>query len=402
MVLPLIILAGVPFIMVLGNSMLIPIFPQMEKAMNLTPFQVSLFITLFSVPAGLLIPFAGILSDHIGRKTVMVPALIIYGTGGLVAGTAAALLSQPYPVLLAGRILQGIGAGGTYQLAMALAGDVFTTEERTKVLGYLESANGFGKVCSPLLGAALALLVWYAPFFAYGLLALPIAFLVLFLVKEPEGRSRKQTAAAYLQSLKKIYQSKAAPLLACYAAGAIGLFLLFGLLSFFSDELEAKYHITGFAKGGVLAIPVGTMAAASFLGGLLLQGQRQLLKPVILAGLALTSLGLAVFAFDLSAPAAIAISALIALGIGTLLPPLNTLITSSASTNERGLVTCLYGTVRFFGVAIGPPAFALAGEIHRLLLFLGAAGLAAAGIAIAAIWVNTSTMLNNTGSAGGA
>ena len=92
------VLATVPFIMVLGNSMLIPVLPAIQKALDVSLLQVGLLITAFSIPAGLTIPFAGMLSDHVGRKIVMVPALIIYGTGGLLAGTAALLFKEnAYP-----------------------------------------------------------------------------------------------------------------------------------------------------------------------------------------------------------------------------------------------------------------------------------------------------------------
>lgn len=188
------ILGAVPFVMVLGNSMLIPVFPQLKKAMELTQFQVGLLITVFSIPAAIVIPFAGILSDHIGRRKVIGPAMLVYGIGGLIAGGAAVLMEQPYSVVLAGRIVQGIGAGGTYLLAVALAGDLFTDSGRSRVLGILEAANGVGKVISPILGAAVALIVWWAPFFVYGILALPVAFLVWFAIDEPpieQGRGLK-------------------------------------------------------------------------------------------------------------------------------------------------------------------------------------------------------------------
>ncbi|NLJ79618.1 MAG: MFS transporter, partial [Firmicutes bacterium] len=72
------VLCAVPFVMVLGNSMLIPVFPQMKAVMHLTQFQVGLIVTFFSVPAGILIPLAGFLSDRYGRKAIMVPALFLY------------------------------------------------------------------------------------------------------------------------------------------------------------------------------------------------------------------------------------------------------------------------------------------------------------------------------------
>lgn len=76
------VLCGVPFVMVLGNSMLIPVLPQMKKAMALSQFQVGLIVTFFSIPAGILIPLAGFLSDRCARKPIMVPALFVYGLGG--------------------------------------------------------------------------------------------------------------------------------------------------------------------------------------------------------------------------------------------------------------------------------------------------------------------------------
>ena len=95
------VLCGVPFVMVLGNSMLIPVFPQMKQAMNLTQFQVGLIVTFFSLPAGILIPFAGYLSDRFGRKVIIVPALFLYGFGGLVSGFAA--VAEAPSIVLAGR-----------------------------------------------------------------------------------------------------------------------------------------------------------------------------------------------------------------------------------------------------------------------------------------------------------
>lgn len=55
------LLCLVPFIMVLGNSMLIPVLPKIKKAVDINQFQVGLMVTAFSVPAGMVIPLAGIL-----------------------------------------------------------------------------------------------------------------------------------------------------------------------------------------------------------------------------------------------------------------------------------------------------------------------------------------------------
>lgn len=397
MILPFSVLAAVPFVMVLGNSMLIPVFPEMEKAMNLSQFQVGLLITAFSVPAGLLIPFTGAASDYVGRKKVMAPALVLYGLGGLIAGAAALLFEQPYPAILAGRIVQGIGAGGTYQIALALTGDVFTSQERTKAVGLLEAANGLGKVASPILGSLFALVAWYAPFFAYGLLAIPVAFAVWWVVKEPRKARSTKPLRQYLTSLKRIFAQKGASLFTCYLAGMTGLFLLFGLLSFLSDELEAEYGIRDFAKGGVLAIPVGAMALTSYLAGTLLEGRGRLHKPAIVAGLAAAGAAFAVLPFTSALAAILALVSAIGFGVGLILPPLNTLITGATESEERGLVTSLYGTVRFFGVAIGPPLFGLVVGAGRSPLFFGGAAVAAAAAAAALFLIRPKVMTAGRG-----
>ncbi|HET7559262.1 MAG TPA: MFS transporter, partial [Limnochordia bacterium] len=278
---PLLILGAVPFVMVLGNSMLIPLFPKMGEAMDLTPFQVGLLITAFSIPAGIVIPFAGAVSDHIGRRLIMAPALILYGAGGFVAGAAAILLTQPYGWVLAGRIIQGIGAGGTYQLAMALVGDLLQGGKRTQALGWLEAANGLGKVASPVVGSLVALIVWYAAFFTYGLLALPVAVAVWFLV--PEGEERpKQSPGKYVKGLAAIFKARGVQLGACYAIGASALFLLFGLLSYVSDDLEARFGLTGLIIGLAVAVPVAASSVMAFTFGTLLQSRPKWARPTIL------------------------------------------------------------------------------------------------------------------------
>ncbi|BCV20065.1 MFS transporter [Moorella sp. Hama-1] len=374
--LPFAILCTVPFIMVLGNSMLVPLLPLMRSVLNVSLVQVSLFITAFSLPAGIVIPFAGFLSDCYGRKAIMVPALILYGAGGLLAGLAAWLVASPYYLILGSRILQGIGAGGTYQLAMALAGDIFQTRERTKALGLLEAANGLGKVVSPIAGAALGLLLWFAPFFVYGLLAIPIGVAVWLLVQEPDqGNKRKTDARSYFRELGQIFQEKGLSLLATILAGMVVLFILFGVLSYVSDVLEAVYGITGLRIGLLIAIPVGTMALTSYLAGSYLQKTTgQFLKVVVITGLILEASALVIMGFFANIYIFFLAMVLMGFGTGIVLPAVNTLITS-ASSKERGGITCLYGSARFFGVALGPPAFGLAMTLGRLPLFLGAATL---------------------------
>lgn len=64
----IIALSSIPLIMTLGNSMLIPVLPLLEKKLQVSSFQASMIITVYSIVAIFLIPIAGFLSDKIGRK----------------------------------------------------------------------------------------------------------------------------------------------------------------------------------------------------------------------------------------------------------------------------------------------------------------------------------------------
>lgn len=77
-------IASIPLVMTLGNSMLIPVLPTIEKKLKISSFQVSMIITLYSIVAIILIPIAGYLSDRIGRKKVIIPSLLIAGILSLI------------------------------------------------------------------------------------------------------------------------------------------------------------------------------------------------------------------------------------------------------------------------------------------------------------------------------
>lgn len=378
-------LTSVPFVMVLSNSMLIPVLPLMQKSLDINAFKVGLIITAFSIPAGLVIPIGGYLSDRVGRKAVMVPALVIFGLGGLLAGVAPLFFPQPFWLILAARVIQGIGGGGLYQVAMALTGDLFQTAQRAKALGMLEAANGLGKVVSPIVGAAVGLIAWFAPYYVYPVLAWPAALAVAFIVKEPRQKERAQPSLGrYMRELKETWEGRGVSLLSAFFAGMVILFLLFGILSYYSDILESRWDIRGFVKGFVMAIPVLGMAATSYLTGVFLQAKlKQYTKIVIISGLTLTGAALAAGFFLERLVTFSGAMAILGVGSGLVLPAINNLVTSATGSSERGIVTSLYGTVRFFGAALGPPLAGRVAEIGEGATLFGGAGVAvAAGLTI--------------------
>ena len=379
-------MACVPFAMVLGNSIIIPVLPAIKSALGLTEVASGLIITAFSIPAGVLIPFAGFLADRYGRKAVMVPSLVVYGIGGLVAAAAGVFLgSGAFGLLMVGRVIQGLGAAGTANIGLALAGDLYSGAARGQAMGVLEASNGFGKVASPILGAALGLLAWFAPFF-FAALTIPVALAVALWVKEAKP-PKPRPARQYFGSVLRVFSKKGLALGAAFASAMVALFLLFGVLFYLSTTLEKAFGLEGVAKGLVLALPVLASAAASYVTGAVLQ-ERVDRRHLVSGGLALIALALGSLAVIRSPHYLYAAIFLIGAGSGAALAALNTLVTSSVPRSERGMITSDYGAVRFFGVALGPPLFGLVMGRGEVPLFLGAAALAAATAVAAFLFVH--------------
>lgn len=371
------VLAGVPLVMVLGNSMLIPVLPAMKKVFGISTFQAGLIITLFSVPAGLSIPFTGLLADRLGRRMVLIPSLILYALGGLAAGLVYLFLREDaYAYILAGRILQGIGAAGTAPVAMALVGDLFGGKQRSRALGIMEAANGTGKIISPILGAAVGILGWYYPFFVFPVFVIPVVLGVLFLVFEPAASTRPIPLREYYKILKTASVQKGWNLGSAFFAGTTVLLLLFGLLFFLSEHIETAMRVGGIKKGFYLAVPVTFMCATAYLTGWAIKKRINLMPFVVTGGLFVLAAALASFVFFRGTFFFFGGISLAGIGAGLALPCLNTLITSSVGPSARGIVTAFYGGVRFFGVAMGPPLFAFLLTYSLRLAFGVTAGLA--------------------------
>ncbi|GGK17251.1 putative MFS-type transporter YitG [Caldalkalibacillus thermarum] len=369
-------IASIPMIMTLGNSMLIPILPQMRSALDLTQFEVSLTISVFSIAGAVFIPVFGYLSDHFSRKAVIIPALILYALGGLLAGIAPLLFAgKAYTLILGGRIMQGIGAAGTTPIAMALTGDLFKGAQESKVLGLIEASNAFGKVISPILGAVLALIFWYAVFFAYPLFSLFSLVLTWIFVKEQANRAAALPFGQYLKGLLTVFKHEGRWLFSTYLAGAVCLFTLFGILFYLSDVLEKTYEVNGVLKGSVLAIPLLVMLTTAYLTGSLIKENQQLMKSLIVTGLMLMTVSFALLVFFTNLYLFMGILLLSSVGTGMVLPCLNRFITGAVGKARRGFVTSLYGSVRFLGVALGPPVFGWLMAWSRTGMFLGTAGL---------------------------
>lgn len=352
-------LGMLPFIMVLGNSMFIPILPEFSNALQISATQTSLLLSFFNIPAALVIPIAGFLSDRFGRKTIILWSLAFMIAGGSICFASGYLANRyAYEGLLFGRILQGIGAGGTSPLAMSLAGDLFQGEMRAKTLAVLEVFNGTAKIVAPVLGAFMALAAWFAPFSLFPILGAALFLFILTFVKTAPSGKDALSFCQYAKRVFLVFDQQKAYLFPLYLLGGTGMFLLFGMLYDLAYFIEDLYQIDGFFKGFVYSFPLGALTISSSWTGKRLKSLKSNLH-YLMAGMVLmfcSFIGLLIFQ---SFPFFLFFLTIAVGGLGFMLPPINTLITSSVNDMERGIVVSLYGMARFLGVALGPVVFGL-------------------------------------------
>lgn len=370
-------LASIPLIMTLANSMLIPVLPLMKKKLNISSVQSSLIITVYAAVSIICIPIAGYLSDRFGRKIVIIIGLSIAAIGGLISGLAAWLMhSHVYAVILAGRFIQGIGAAGAFPIVLPLVGDMFESEEEVSSgLGMIETSNTFGKVLSPVLGSALALVIWYLPLAVIPFISLISIIGVIFLVKEPKSKQKKKEESSlkkFFQSIKSILVEKGHWLYATFAIGGLAMFIMFGFLYYLSSVLEDHYKIEGIWKGLLLAIPLSAICLASFITGKIVGENKAKMKWFIVIGTAVLA-GMMLVCGIINTKGIfflITFMFISGAGIGLALPSLDALITEGIEKKQRGTITSLYSSTRFIGVAVGPLIASVLLKNEALLFYL--------------------------------
>jgi EmrB/QacA subfamily drug resistance transporter len=96
------------------------------------------------------VPVYGKLADLYGRK----PWLLV-GIGLFLVGSMASGLSRGIALLIAFRVVQGLGAGSMLPLSLTIVGDLYSFEARGKVQGFFSGVWGVSAIVGPLIGGAI-------------------------------------------------------------------------------------------------------------------------------------------------------------------------------------------------------------------------------------------------------
>ncbi|MEA3318571.1 MAG: MFS transporter [Bacillota bacterium] len=362
-------MASIPLIMTLGNSMLIPVLPLLEKELDISSFQSSMIITSYSVASIFLIPIAGYLSDRFGRKMIILPSLLLALIGGLISGFASWKIDDPYTWIIIGRIIQGVGAAGATPIILPLVGDLYQDddEKTSSCLGIIETSNTFGKVLSPILGSVLAAVLWYLPFFSISIFSLISILMVLIFIKVPKKKDKPLALNIFIQNTKKIFQKEGKWLYTTFIIGVYAMLILFALLFYLSDILEKTHDLHGVKKGLYLAVPLFTLCASSYITGKVIKGNIELMRKILIITLGVIAISIVFVGYQNEKLfLLLTISSFIGISIGAMLPTLDAIITENVEKEEKGTISSLYSSSRFIGVAAGPPIMSVVMKNHLL------------------------------------
>ncbi|MCS0644569.1 MFS transporter [Curtobacterium flaccumfaciens] len=330
------ILAAMLLVSVASSAVPSPIYPVYAAEWHLTPLMLTGVFAIYV--AGLLASLlvAGRLSDHVGRKPVLV-------VGGLGVALSLGLFAMADGVvaLIVDRIVQGVSVGLLIgALGAALIDN--SLERHPTMAGVL---NG---VIPPIALATGAMssgaLVQWGPApeqLVYLLFGALLVLLVLALFVVPEQVQRRPGALRSLRptisvprSSRRLFRGVAGSLVASWALG--GMFL-----SIVPSALGTVFGITNhFAAGALIAVVTGVGA----LTGLAIQ--RMDTRRAVLLGLVALVLGSIVtvsFVFAHSLPGMVVGSAIAGVGFGAgFQAPLRMLLATAAPTHRAGLLSTIY------------------------------------------------------------
>lgn len=169
--------------------------PTIAYDVNATSVEAFWLGTAFLLSSAALQPPFATFADAFGRKPIILASLAIFFAGTLVCG-----LAENFAMLVAGRSVQGAGAGGLLSLTYVLIADFTPVAQRGKAMGLLGLVWTIGTCCGPVLGGAFTVAVSWRWIFWINLPFCGICTLLVWLFLHSPYKPER----SYLQSLKHI------------------------------------------------------------------------------------------------------------------------------------------------------------------------------------------------------
>lgn len=341
----------------LGFGLLAPIVPQLASRLGMSEGEMGGIFALFSVAFVLALPPAGYLTDRIGRKTMLVSGILVFGFTTLMMAFITDALQ--FAVL---RTLEGVGAAMTAPSAFALVIDLVPADKRATAMGVEGTAQTLGILGGPAIGGFVAGEIdFYYPFYVGAALSF-VCCAVVMMVREPAVKgSEEHPSLLTMFGAWKRNAEQNAKLTALTVRGLVmgvvqGLWNL-GLLLYMYNRIGMTETEVG------IAISLGTaaMAAGTLYFGRMADKHGKL--PFLLGGGILMGAGLGMMVFARDIVGVYVLMVVMDLGGAMSNPSVGALLADVMLKEERGRVMGAYQTVQGIGNIIGFSALGVAYEM---------------------------------------
>ena len=171
----IVILAMLQFTIVLDFMILSPLGDILMKSMNMSTGQFGSVVSAYAISAGISGFLAAGFADKYDRKK-----LLLFFYTGFIVGTIFCGLANSYETLFIARIVTGIFGGVIGSISMAIITDLFSLQQRGRVMGFVQMAFAGSQILGIPIGLYLATKYnWNATFFMVVILALIIGIAVV-------------------------------------------------------------------------------------------------------------------------------------------------------------------------------------------------------------------------------
>lgn len=181
----LIVLCAALALVVAGNSALAIALPDIAEDLSADQSQLTWIIDAYALTFAALLLTAGLAADRVGRRTILVIGLAIFGAANL-----ASAFSPDPEWFVALRAVAGIGAAAVFPVTLSALVDAYPEERRTFAIGVWSGVSSAGAVLGTIVAGLLLEVFWWGSVqLLFGAVALALIVPVLFLVAQSRNPS---------------------------------------------------------------------------------------------------------------------------------------------------------------------------------------------------------------------
>jgi len=342
------VLAFVVFASSMFSRAIDPIVPQIADGLGTDAATAALLTTAYALPFAIVQPVLGALADMFNKTKLILICLAI-----VAVATVAGALVTSFPLMVASRVLAGIGGGGLVPIAFAVLGDLVPVKDRQVAMGRLlfaiMSGNLLGATASGFIGDMFG---WRAVFTVMAVVGFGVLVLAIPALRGVGQRGGGFSLSAMQSGYKSIFANRLAKF--CFGAVFIEGALMYGvfphLAALFHDMGETRASIPGLVIGG---FAIGGVIYSLRVGWLLrIFGENWMMR---LGGLLM---GLTVTFIALKAPWQADVIDFAVLGLAFyMLHGVIQIYASELAPAARGSAMALHSFFYFLGQAAGPAIY---------------------------------------------